>query len=343
MLRKNKIVLAIVLAAVLLLIAVPSFVKGQYELGILISVFLQLVLVSSLYLIFTTGQMSIAHAAFMGIGAYAAGALVTKLGLSFWLAWPLSGLAAGTIAVLIGLPTLRLAGVYFFLSTFAFGQAITLFFSNEFENVFGGLRGMTNIPVPNAISVGSLFSIDFSQSRIPFYYLALGLMLFGVIVCWQLQRCRIGMIFKSIAMAPSLSQHLGIRLLNYKVLAFAIGCLMAGMVGGFHAHYQYVILPTDFTFDRSLQTLIYMVVGGMGTFIGPLSGASILTLVYERLNSFPVYRAILFGVVLLAVMMFLKEGLVSLPRTLWSMARPAQQRRRPSENVDIGISDGGRK
>lgn len=298
------------------LLLVPVFVHNNYYLHILITIALQLILVTSLFLIFTTGQMSIAHAAFMAIGAYTSALLVTRLGFNFWLALPLSGVMAGIIAVLIGYPTLRLAGVYFFLVTFAFGEALVLAIGHLFEGTFGGLVGISGIPMPNSISIPGLPAINFAAGRVPHYYLAIILMLVSLVIIYRVYRSRIGMTFRAIASTSILAEHMGVNALGYKILAFAIGCFFAGLVGSFHAHYHYVIVPIDFTFEQSLHTIILMVVGGMGSFAGPVVGVPVLTFAYELLNAYPYYREILFGVVLLGVMLFMRGGLVAMPQRL---------------------------
>lgn len=322
----------------LLFLLFPAFVHDNYYLHILITISLQLILVTSLFLIFTTGQMSVAHAAFMAIGAYTSALLVTRLGFNFWLALPVAGIMAAVLAAIVGYPTLKLGGVYFFLVTFAFGQVVVLTIGHVFEDVFGGVVGLTGIPVPNSIAVPGLPQIDFAGGRIPYYYLAVLLMFASVAVIYRIYRSRTGMTFRAIATSGILAEHMGVNPLRYKILAFSSASFFAGLVGAYYAHYHYVIVPADFGNQRSLHIIILMVVGGMVNFAGPMIGTPILTLAYELLNAYPYYREILFGVVLLVVMMFLRGGLVTLPERMASLVAKLRALRGGKEEASPGES-----
>ena len=307
----------IFLVMAIIVLALPVVIKDLYHLHVLITVFLNVVLASSLFIIVTMGEMSLAHSGFVGIGAYASAVLVTKVGLPFWISLPLAGVAAVAVAVIIGFPTLRLTGVYFFLVTFALAQVIKLFFMGFFANIFGGGRGIPGIPPPNSISIPGLFTIDFND-RVPMYLLAAVIMMVSLLAIYQLLHSRVGKIWKSIEQSRGLAQSSGINVMKYKIMAFATACFFAGVVGSFTAHYNAVITPEDFTFASSVNYVIYMVVGGVGSLLGPMVGAPVLTIARELLAAFPYVVGLLFGGVLVVVLLFMPDGFIGLPRQLAS-------------------------
>lgn len=316
----------VVVCLVALVVIFPLVVRSPFYQHVIISIALSVILGTTLLFIFNTGQLSMAHAAFLAIGAYSSAILVTRFGINFWLALPLAGVTAGIVAAIVGAPILRLRGVYFILMTFAFGEAIRLFFAHAFTGIFGGATGIWDIPAPKFLTV------DFMTSRIAFYYLAVAIMLITVLVLYRLNRSRVGLIFRSIREADIVSQHAGINIMLYKVLAFSIACFFVGLAGSFYAHYNFVLVPEDFPFERSLNVVIYMVVGGTGSLAGPVVGASILTVVFESLATFPYHRAIIFGVILIIVIMFLREGLVGLPRSASQLTTGVVRRLRRSSD-----------
>ncbi|MDO8491431.1 MAG: branched-chain amino acid ABC transporter permease, partial [Dehalococcoidia bacterium] len=140
--RNKRFIPLIFLVLAIVVLALPLFLKDLYHLHVLITVFLNVVLAASLLIIVIMGEVSLAHSGFVGIGAYTSAILVTKLSFPFWISLPLAGVVAVIVAVIIGFPTLRLTGVYFFLVTFALAQVIKLFFMGFFTNLFGGGRGI---------------------------------------------------------------------------------------------------------------------------------------------------------------------------------------------------------
>lgn len=318
--RKDLIKLLAIAVLIIIVLAIPTFVKDWYHLHVLIVIFTNVVLAASLFIIMTMGEMSLAHSAFVCIGAYTSALLVTRAGLPFWLALPLAGIMAMTIAAIIGFPTLRLTGVYFFLVTFALCQVVTLIFLGFFTNFLGGGRGIPNIPAPNAISIPGLFTIDFNQ-RVPMYFLAAIIMMVSLLIIYRLLNSRVGKIWRSIEQARALAQHTGINVMNYKILAFAIACFFAGVIGSFNAHYHSVITAEDFTFHYSVNYIVYMVVGGVGSLAGPVVGASVLTVARELLAGFPYHVGLLFGIVLVVVLLFMPEGIIGMPGQIASLLR----------------------
>jgi branched-chain amino acid transport system permease protein len=298
---------------IVFLFLLPLFIKSGFYMHILIMTAVNVILAVSLWLIIRAGQLSIGHAAFMAIGAYTSALLAKRIGLSFWLALPTAGTVAGIAALLIGYPTLRLKGLYFAITTFAFAEILRTVLNSFGTGLFGGPSGISGIPHP------SLFTIDFS-SRIPYYYLVLALALLTILVVQRINSSRIGMILSAISQADSLAESVGINIMRYKVFAFVIGGFFAGVAGSFFAHYFTYISPEHFTFWISVYVVIYVVVGGSAIIAGPILGACALSFFHESFRTFGSYEPIVFGSALILVLLFLPGGLVSLPRQLLLLA-----------------------
>lgn len=301
--------LSLLLVLVIIVLLIPLVTQDKYYLHILIIMAIFILLTASLRLIFLTGQPSLGHSAFMAIGAYTSAVLAINLGLSFWLALIAAGVTAGIAAALIGIPILRLKGIYFFLVTFAFVELVRMAFNTFWRDVLGGPWGKYNIPGPGRISIPGLFTVNLGD-RIPFYYLTVVLVLISLIILYRIERSRMGLVFKAIGGTDDLAEHVGIHLMGYKVFAFAIGCFFAGIAGSVYAHYHGVITPPDFGWVESNYIIFYMIVGGVGSFAGPVLGASVLTFARTFFSAFPYYTGLTFGILLIAVMMFMPEGLV---------------------------------
>jgi len=297
-------------SVIILLVLIPLFIKDKYHLHILIMIGVNIVLASGLRLIMTTGQVSFAHAGFMAIGAYTCALLVMKLGLSFWFAWLLGGVMAIIVAVIIGYPTLRLKGAYFFLASFAFGQLVILIF-NRIREPFGGPTGIMSIPYPDAIVIPHLVTLEIGSPK-SFYYFILAFTLATILIIYRLDKSRIGMIFSAIREGDVLSECVGINIMKYKILAFTIGCFFAGLSGGLYAHYIRYVGPAVFGMDLMIFILLYVIAGGSSNVWGPILGASIFTILPEVTRIASYHEPMLFGGILVTTMLFLPEGIISL-------------------------------
>jgi branched-chain amino acid transport system permease protein len=303
---KKRLEHLLILTALLVL---PAVNQDPYILNIFITTGIWATSVWGVRLIMSTGQLTLGHAAYMAVGAYASTLLVMRAGLSFWLAFPLSGFISAFIALLIGYPTLRIKGVYFSIITFAFAEIIRLIIVN-WPSLLGGFGGIPNIPAPEPV-----FSIRFT-SRIPYYYLILAVSLLTYLIMARLERSRIGKIFSSIHESDTLAESIGINLMKYKMTAFCLGCFFAGLSGSFYAHYFNFTSPEFFTIWQSIYCLIFVLVGGAGSILGPPLGVFFLTLVPELLRVAKEYEPVVYAVILILVMFLLPGGLITLPARL---------------------------
>jgi branched-chain amino acid transport system permease protein len=307
-LRKKGIGIGALIGVVLVL---PVFLASEpYRLSIFIFMLLNIVYAVSMRLIMTTDQITLAHAAFAAIGGYAATLLVTKLDASFWLALPLAMIIAVLFSVVIGYPTMRLKGAYFAILTFALSEFIRFVFQT-WRSLFGGAFGIVDIPAPNSISIPGLFAIDFS-SRVASYYLIAVFTVLALVFMYRVEKSRYGLIFHSIKEADFLAEHSGVNILNYKVLVFTIGSTIAAMAGVFQTFYMGLITPMSFTFHQTVTYLIFVVIGGMGSFTGPIIAACIFTALPEVLKPLKEYEPIIYALVLMAGILYVPEGLMGL-------------------------------
>ncbi len=315
--EKFRVKSLICTAIVVLLAAIPGFTKEPYLLHILCLIGINIILAASLNAILNIGELNLAQAAFMGIGAYASTLLVMRVGLSFWVALPLASVLTAGVSLLIGLLTLRFKGAYFLLFTFLFAELVRILLSNFWIGVFGGIPGITNIPKPR-IDLGGTLLLTF-DSKIEFYYLVLVLTMLTVLILRRIDRSRTGMIFNAISQSESLAESIGISTMKFKVLGVAIGCFFAGTAGSLYAHFVGIITPSDFAVHAVLAPIAYVVVGGMGTVFGSVIGtAFLMVLSHFFLRQLGFYELLVYGIIIVIIIRFMPEGLISTPRVISS-------------------------
>lgn len=302
------------LIALLCCVLPLPFILPEFHLSITTFLLINLILVVSFRLIATMGLFNFAHISLMSIGAYTAGLLVIRLGWSFWLAFPVAVLVSALVSLLIGLPILRTKGFQFFIASFAAGEAIRWTWI-IFRELFGGYAGIGLIPRPEPI-----LGISFDSST-SYFYLVLGFTLFSLVTMYRLEMSRIGDTVKSINSSTDLCESAGINTYRYKTLVFVIASSFAGLAGVLFSFYTGTACPGDFTFVYSINILIFMIVGGIGSFAGPIIGAISLTVVGELLRDFLKYLPLIYGAIVIVVVLLLPGGLVSLPRRIQMMRK----------------------
>jgi len=292
----------------------PVFFKGPYVTHILILTVINILLSTSLRLINLTGLMSLAHGGMMTLGAYTTTLLVIKLGLSSWLALLMGGLMSSLVAFLVGIPFSRLKGIYFAMVTIFLSEMVALS-AEQWRSLTGGSSGIYNIPRPDPIIIPGILHITFS-SKVSFYYLICVILLVSLLILYAVEHSRIGMTLNGIQQSDSLAESVGINCTGYKVLAFSIGCFFPGIAGGFYAQYISTINPTTFGFLFTIYVIIYLVVGGMKSFAGPIIGAFIFTILPEILRPLKEFQPYFFAGSLMLIIFFMPEGLVGLPKRM---------------------------
>lgn len=252
----------------------------------------------SIYLTLSCGMLSIANAAFMGIGAYASALLTMHYGVSFPVALAAGMVAPALTAFVIGKPTLRLSGVYLAMATLAFGEVVRIAVLNA-EPVTGGALGLNGIP----------------QST-QWWHVALALVL-TLALLWRLRQSKVGRAFEAIKEDETAAGLMGIDVGAHKLLAFVLGAAIAGLAGTLNAHLTFFIGPNEYGFDRAVDILTMTILGGIGGLTGPVVGAVILTLLPELLRSLKDFRLVVNGFILVLIVLFLPKG-------IWDPARIRQ-------------------
>ena len=291
--NRNYIKPSILGAFIILLFLVPLFITGKYHLHVLIMVGMAIILASSLRLIFNTGLLSLGHGGMMSIGAYTSTLLVMELGFSSWAAMGLGAVAATAMALIVGFPFTRLKGMYFALVTVFFSEIIRRI-TEQWKDITGGTFGIYSIPGPDPIVIPGILTVDFS-SKVHFYYLILIVTLLSLFVLYFIEHSRAGITWRSVRQSDSLAEAVGVNTARYKVLAFCIGSFFAGLAGAFFSQYITVITPTAFGFTYSVYVVVYMIVGGVNSFIGPIIGATVLVILPETTRVLDEYQPYLFA------------------------------------------------
>lgn len=263
---------------------------SSYQEGILILLGINILLGWSVYLPITTAQASIGNAGFMAIGAYISSLLTLQLGFPLFLAILTGGIVASVIGFMLGIPALRLKGIYLVMATLAFGEMVRNIFLNwEF---FGGAYGMRGMK-------GTSLSL---------VYLWVFIALLGFAL---LSRSRLRLSLDSIHDDEPVSQISGTNIVRIKVGAFGFGALLAGIGGGLYAHYMRFIEPGSFSVLFSVYMLLFVIMGGMRTHWGPVLGAIIFTIVPEISRGLRDYRGVFFGGLIIALMLFRPKGIIT--------------------------------
>ena len=308
--RATKAAWAALLIGALFLPVLVGYDK--YFVHVAITITLNVALATSLWMIWSLGFISFAHAGFMGIGAYTSALLLTKLGISMWYGLWLGALMSGAIALIISLPLMRTRAVYFFMASWAVGEVIKRNFA-YFKDLFGGWDGVFDIK-PAKLNLGFV-QIDFAD-RLAYYYLALFFVTLIVLVIHRTNSSRTGMIYWSIHENELLAQHSGVNVFREKVVAFTVACALAGLTGALYAHYQTYISPKSFDIWKSEFALVHVIVGGLTTVGGPVAGAISMTILDELLRPTGYFRTMFFGIILIATVILLPGGLETIPGRL---------------------------
>jgi branched-chain amino acid transport system permease protein len=318
--------------SVIAIVALPLFVSSFYGRQLLIVVVLNVTLAMGLNLILGyTGQLALGHIAFYGIGAYTSAIMVMRYGLSFWLALIVATVFAGFAGWILSLFTLRLRGHYLAIATIGF-NVITYQIILNWISVTRGPLGIPGVPAPSPISVAGI-TIDFFDKQVYFYLVAA----FGLGVYLLLKailRSPIGDALLAVREDEVSARSIGINPFLWKMFAFVLASALGGTAGSFYAHYLGILAPESFFVVESFALLAMVVVGGMGTMLGPVVGAVVLTLAPQMLRAVGTYRLVIFGAALTAVVLFFPSGLAGLARL--RVRRPRLQAEPEAEREHVG-------
>jgi len=245
------------------------------------------------------GQISLGHAGFFALGAYTQALLVIKLGLPFVLALPCAGLVAAAFGFLLGLPALRLTGPYLAIATLGFGMAVTQLIGTT--HFFGGRMGL-NVPRPD-------FLADALSTDQRLYLVIVPLTVGLTIAAVNLTKSRVGRAFVAVRDSDIAAEAIGVNLTATKTLAFAISAFYTGVAGGLMAMLLGFINPESFNLIMSITFLAMVVVGGLGSILGSILGATLLTVLPQALSSYQNVPPILIGAIMILIVIFEPLGL----------------------------------
>lgn len=272
-----------------------------YLITVLITIVIYAMLAHSLNIITGhAGQISLGHAAFFGIGAYTSAMLYTEAGFPFWISVPLAAVVAGIVGALLGIPCLRVRDDFLAITTMGINFVVEAIFL--YIPFFGGAMGIGGINLPK------WFGREVTK---PEYFILILIVFFLLLLLdRRMGRSWIGLAWASIREDEQAAGAMGVDVVRFKVLAFILGSAIAGLAGGFYAHFLTFIMPQNFGFGQSIVILSMVVFGGIGTPWGPIVGAVILGILPEISRPVMEYRILIYGVLLLGMMRFQPGGLL---------------------------------
>ncbi|MFA8438761.1 branched-chain amino acid ABC transporter permease [Pueribacillus sp. YX66] len=250
-----------------------------------------------------TGYLSLAHAGFFAIGAYALGIFTTRYEMSFWLAFIVAILLTTVVGAIIGLIALRTREHFFAIYTLIVGYLIYLII-DKWDEMTGGVRGLIGIPAPSAIG-----PIEFNTDR-AMYYLALVFFLVATLVVTRIVKSLTGRTFIAIRNSEDLAQTIGINTQTNKLTSFIISIVFAAVAGALYASYVRFLGPDIANLPMVFDFLMYLIVGGLGTITGPIVGTMLITFLTQFLQSLQEYRMLIFGPILTLLVIFYPTGIV---------------------------------
>lgn len=305
------------LALALAVLVAPLLVGNPYHLNVLNVMALNVLVVTGLNLLIGfAGAISLGHAAFYGLGAYISALLTAGYGWGPWPALVAAALAVALLALVIGIPTLRLAGNYLVMATLGFNLIVTIFIL-QMDEYTGGPSGFSGIP-PISLAGRPLASDQ------DFYWLAWGLALLGLALARNLAHSRVGRGLKALHDSPVAAAALGVPTASYKVRVFVLSAVYASLAGSLHAHYFGIIAPKSFDIFVSVELVTMCLVGGMGSLWGGFIGAAVLTPLPLALHFFDEYKDIFLGAILMALLVYQPQGLAGWWGA-WRGSRAARQ------------------
>lgn len=312
--RRKRLRHLFILLFTILIFTLPLFINNDYYLSVLVIIGIHSIVVIGLCLLMGyAGQISLGHAGFYGLGAYTSGIISSTYHISPWVAMLVGAIGTGIIAYIIGIPIFKLKGHYLALATLGLGLIIHVIFVEQ-VTLTGGPSGLTkSIPY---LSIGDLeLSNDFK-----YYYLVWLIALLGVIIANNVVHSRVGRALRSIHGSEFAARSMGVDTGKFKLWVFTLSAVYASIAGSLYAHYITFISPSPFGLMTSIQFVVMAVVGGLASIWGPIFGVAGITVLTEALKTaipklIPKaggeYEIIVYGTILVTIIIFLPEGLIS--------------------------------
>ncbi len=313
--NKQILGLAAFLLVVFVLVPVLIAASGRWDLYYtLTSVALLSIGSAGVWLTFYIGRINIGQGAYALMGGYVSAVLMTQAGVSFWATLPLAGVFCAAISVLIGLPILRLRGVYFAMITLVLTEVTRL--TALALPVTNGAKGITSIPLPGALQVFGITVIpDFAtmaNPKLAFYFLAVTLMVLSYAALWRIVNSRLGHLCRSLQQNEELAASIGVNTAYLRLLAYAISSFFGGLAGAVFVAISQSIYPSSFAVTDSVNFMLYCFVGGLGFVSGPMLGTFLLYFGWDLLSVAKEYQLLIYSSAMIALMLVLPNGVLSL-------------------------------
>jgi branched-chain amino acid transport system permease protein len=303
----------------LVLLVVPFAAPNDYVVSLANMLLINVILIASLNLLMGYGgQISLGHAAFFGLGAYVSGILSTKLALSAWIGLPAAALVTALSAIVIGIPVLRLRGLYLSMATLGWNAIVVVLF-NRLVDLTGGPNGLLGVA---PFSIGGL-RLDTEPREFPIAWLVSLLVMLAIL---HLLRSRIGRALRAVATNELGAEAVGIDSARTKLLFFVLSAAMAGIAGSLYVHINQYASPETFSISNSILLVVMVAIGGAGTFWGPFLGALVYTAVPQLLLDYEDAELLLFGLGMLVVLIAFSGGLAGIPAALRTGLRTWRRR-----------------
>jgi len=315
--NRNMKIVSVVAFLAIVFVAVPAAISssGRFDLYYtLTSVALLSIASAGVWLTFYIGRINIGQGAYALMGGYVSAILVMNHGWSFWLTLPVAGLFCAAASVLIGLPILRLRGVYFAMVTLVLTEVARLLALAL--PITNGAKGIVSIPLPGALSVFGITLIpDFAtlqNSRLAFYLLAVTLMVVCFAVMYRLVNSRIGKLCQSLQQNEELASSIGVNIAYLRIIAYAVSSFFGGVSGAIFAAISQSIYPSSFTVTDSVNFMLNCFLGGLGYVFGPMLGTLVLYFGWDLLFQTGQFQLLIYSGLMIVLMLVLPNGLLSL-------------------------------
>jgi len=298
-----------IIAALATALVIPFITDSMFILNLLVLMLIFIIFASAWNLLAYSGQGSLGHAAFFGIGAYASTLIAAKSGITPFVTIFLGAAVAAFIGILIGLTCVRLKEWFLAMVTFGFAIIVQTLTVSVLAPVTGGWDG---------IASGRLLSPSIPGYQLIEYFAVLAITIASIIAIWYIMKSRIGLAFLAIRENELEARAAGIDPVRYRLLAFALSAYLAGVAGALQIHHIGYLTPELYGVDNSFWPVTYVILGGLGTLAGPVIGTIVLTIIWEGLKATGLTfgRYVIVGIMLILAIIFLPRGLVSLPEQI---------------------------
>ncbi|MDD1694796.1 MAG: branched-chain amino acid ABC transporter permease [Methanoregula sp.] len=327
---REKLITCATIAALVIAMAIPFLTENMFIVNLAVLMLIGIIFASAWNLLAHSGQGSLGHAAFFGIGAYASTLIAVDLGITPFITIFLGAAVAAVIGILIGLTCVRLKEWFLAMVTFGFAIIVQTLTVSVLAPMTGGWDG---IPSPRLVSP------SIPGYQLIEYYAILLITIAAIVAIWYIMKSRVGLAFLAIRENETEARAAGIDPVRYRLFAFAISAFIAGVAGALQIHHIGYITPELYGVDNSFWPITYVILGGLGTLAGPVIGTVALTILWEGLKETGITfaRYVIIGVILILAIIFLPKGLVSLPNELHEWLK-RRRKKEPVKEMAMGES-----